>query len=111
MPELAGIAQADVLAVLDNVGDDEDFRVSGQQELLEHMDLQHTEAAAEGNLLFGADVLVAKHQHMVVEVRAVNPGEVFGGDCTGQVQADDFGTDSTGERTNFEALLLCAVDR
>jgi hypothetical protein len=51
VPELAGITQADVLAVLDDVGNDQDFRVVGQQELLEHVDLQHAEAAAEGDLL------------------------------------------------------------
>ncbi|MNH30084.1 hypothetical protein D3C79_903550 [compost metagenome] len=60
MPELASIAQTDVLAVFDDIGDDQDFRVTGQQKLFEHMDLQHTEAAAEGNLLFRGYVLVAK---------------------------------------------------
>jgi hypothetical protein len=51
VPELAGVTQADVLAVLDDVGNDQDFRVVGQQELLEHVDLQHAEAAAEIDLL------------------------------------------------------------
>jgi hypothetical protein len=53
MPELAGIAQADVGAVLDDVGNDQDLGVVGQQELLEHVDLQFAKAAAEGDLLFG----------------------------------------------------------
>lgn len=35
MPEFAGIAQADRLTVLDDVGNDEDFRVAGQQELVQ----------------------------------------------------------------------------
>lgn len=53
MPELAGITEADGLAVFDDVGNDEDFRMPYQQELLEHVDLQHAETAAEGDLLFG----------------------------------------------------------
>jgi hypothetical protein len=53
VPELAGVTEADVLAVLDDVGNDQDLRVAGQQELLEHVDLQHAKAAAEGDLLFG----------------------------------------------------------
>lgn len=53
MPELARIPQADRLAVLDDVRNDQDFGVVGQQELLAHMNLQHTETAAEGDLLCG----------------------------------------------------------
>lgn len=32
MPELAGVAEADGLAVFDDVGNDENFRMPGQQE-------------------------------------------------------------------------------
>ncbi|MNH30083.1 hypothetical protein D3C81_2018640 [compost metagenome] len=48
---------------------------------------------------------------MMVEMGAMNVGEILGIDCTGQVQPDDFGADDTRERTNFKALLLCAVDK
>ena len=53
MPKLTGIAQADGLTVLDDVGDDENLRVIGQQKLLEHVDLQRAETAAEGDLCSG----------------------------------------------------------
>ena len=66
MPELAGIAETDGLAVLDDVGNDEDLRMPWEQELLQHMDLQLTEAPAEGDLLRRGDALLAEHQHMVV---------------------------------------------
>lgn len=39
-----------------------------EQELLQHMDLQLTEAPAEGDLLRRGDALFAEHQHMVVQV-------------------------------------------
>ncbi|MNP46184.1 hypothetical protein D3C76_1401630 [compost metagenome] len=39
VPEFAGITQADVLAIFDDVGNDQDLGVASQQELLEHMDL------------------------------------------------------------------------
>ncbi len=110
VPELAGIAKADILTVLDDVGDDQDFRVAGKQKLLEHMDLQLAKAAAEGDLLFRADALVTEHQHMVVEVGAMNTGEILGADRPGQVQANELGADGTGERADFEGLRLGAVD-
>lgn len=104
MPELAGITEADGLAVFDDVGNDEDFRMPGQQELLEYVDLQHTETAAEGDLLFGGNALVAEHHHVMVQVRAMDAGEVLVIDRAGQVQADDFGTDSAAEWSDFEDL-------
>ena len=51
VPGSAGIAETDGLAVLDDVGNDEDLRMPWEQELLRHMDLQLTEAPAEGDLL------------------------------------------------------------
>ena len=83
MPELARIPQADGLAILDDIGDDQDLGVVGQQELFEHMDLQHAETAAEGDLLFGGDALVAEHDDVMVQVCAVDAGEVLLVDWTG----------------------------
>ena len=98
VPELASITQAYVATFLDDVGHDQDFRVARQQELLEHMNLQLAEAAAEDDLLFGADPLLPEHQHMVVKVGTVNALEIFGVDWFGQVQADDLGPHGTAER-------------
>nr|BFD38853.1 hypothetical protein FFPRI1PSEUD_03520 [Pseudomonas sp. FFPRI_1] len=76
----------------------------GQQELLEHMNLQHTEATAEGNLLFGADALVAEHHYVMIQVGAVDAGEVLVVDWPGQVEADDLGTYSPIQGADFESL-------
>ena len=104
MPEFTRITQADGLAVLDDVGDDQDFRVVGQQELFEHVDLQHAEAAAEGDLLFGGDALVAEHYDVVIQMRAVDAREVCVVDRAGQVQANDLGADAAGQWANLEGL-------
>jgi hypothetical protein len=47
---------------------------------------------------------------MVVQVGAMNTGEILGADRSGQVQADDLGAYGTGERADFEGLRLGAVD-
>ena len=38
-------------------------------EMVLHVDLQRAEAAAEVDLLFGRDALVAEHQHLMVRQR------------------------------------------
>jgi len=78
--------------------------VVGQQELLEHMDLQHAEAAAEIDLLLRGDLLIAKDHDMVIQVRAVNAREVLITYRPTKVKANDFGADGTIEGTNFENL-------
>ncbi|GLK61868.1 hypothetical protein GCM10017624_40320 [Azotobacter vinelandii] len=78
--------------------------MAGEQELLEDMDLQFAEAAAESDLLLGGDALLAKHQHPVVQEGLVNTGEIRRIDRKGQVQAEDFGTQHPTEGTDFERL-------
>ena len=92
MPEFACVSQADGLAVFNDVGDDQDFRVVGQQELFEHMDLQHAESTAEVDLLLGSDTLITENHDMMVQVRTMNAHEIFVVDRTGQIEADDLGT-------------------
>ncbi|GAB3402944.1 hypothetical protein GCM10027318_11590 [Massilia agilis] len=67
--------------------------MAGQLELAQHMDLQWAEAAAEGDLLLRRDVLVAEHQHMVVEVGTVDAREFFVGERRVQVQAEHLGAE------------------
>jgi len=76
-----------------------------QGELAQHVTLQRAEAAAECNVLVGRDALVAKHQHVVVEVRAVDAGEVVIGKRLGQIEADHFGAERRVERNDIEVLL------
>lgn len=106
MPVVAGIAQPDRLAagVLD-VGDDEDFRMVRQLEVLQHVDLQRPEAAAEVDVLARRDALVAEHHHVVVEVRLVQPGEVRIAERSRQVQPQHLGAQRrAGQRPDVEAL-------
>lgn len=104
MPELAGVPQADGLAVFDDVGNDENLGMPGQQELLEHMDLQHAKTTAESDVLFGCDALIAEHHDVIVQVGAVDAGEILVVDGSGQVQANDLGAYGIGEWTDVERL-------
>ncbi|MNJ60851.1 hypothetical protein D3C77_566120 [compost metagenome] len=47
---------------------------------------------------------------MVIKVGAMDTAEIFGIDRPGQVKADNLGADGTGERADFKALRLGAVD-
>lgn len=105
MPEVAGIAQADGLAVLLDVRDDQHLGVARELEFLLHVDLQRPEAAAERDLLRGRDALVAEHEHMVVEVCAVDAREILVGQRAAQVQADHFGAEGRVEGADDEAGL------
>ncbi|MDT4833750.1 hypothetical protein FQZ97_673710 [compost metagenome] len=71
------------------------------------MDLQRTEAPTEGDLLFRGDALVAEHQHVMIQMGAVDTGEVGVGQRPGQVQPDHLGTQGgTGEGTNLKGPRL-----
>ncbi|GLZ25692.1 hypothetical protein Pstu01_23610 [Stutzerimonas stutzeri] len=64
----------------------------GQQKLLEHVDLQRAETAAEGDLLLGGDALVTEHQQSVIEMGTMDTSEIGFVQRLGQVQANDFRT-------------------
>ncbi|MNS39891.1 hypothetical protein D3C72_721910 [compost metagenome] len=104
MPELAGVAQADVLAVFNDVGNDEDFRMPCQQELFEHVDLQYAKTTAEADVLLRGDALVTEHHHMMVQMRAVNADKVLIIDRAGQIEVEDFGAHRSAERADFKEL-------
>ncbi|MDT4878523.1 hypothetical protein FQZ97_1141220 [compost metagenome] len=75
-----------------------------QLELVQHVDLERPEAAAEVDVLCGRDALVAKDQHVVVQVRAVDALEVGGVDRLSDVEPDDLRTDRRIERPHLEGL-------
>jgi hypothetical protein len=102
MPEMAGIAQADGLAILDDVRDDQHFRLRGQLELAQHVDLQGTEAAAEIDLLLRRDALLAEHQHVMVEVGVVQALEVAQRQRLRQVQPQHLRAERRIERLDTE---------
>jgi hypothetical protein len=90
MPEMPGIAETNWLAVFQHVGDDQDLRVAGQLELTQHVDLQRPETAAEADLLVGRDALVAKHDHVMIQVSAMNALEIIVGKRLAQVKTGYF---------------------
>lgn len=67
------------------------------------MDLQRPEAAAEGHLLARRDALVAKHQHVMVEMGAVQFGEVVIVERIGCIEADHFGAERRVEGPDGKA--------
>jgi hypothetical protein len=48
--------------------------------------------------------LVAEHHDVVIQVRAMNAGEILVVDWPGQIQADNLGTDAAGQWSNLERL-------
>jgi hypothetical protein len=94
MPVHARINQANGHTVLIDIGEDHDFGVARELEALEHMDQQQANDSAEVHLLLQCDALVAEHQHMVLQMRAVDTGEVGGFEGLRQIQPQHLGTDS-----------------
>ena len=73
MPSEAGVRQANVLAVLVlDVGDHQNFRMVGQQIFLDHMDFQFAESAAQFDMAFVREPLVAKIDHNIVMESLLN---------------------------------------
>lgn len=79
----------------------------GRLEVLQHMDLQRAEAAAEIDVLARGDALVAEHQHVVRQVRAVDALEVLRADGPRQIEAHHLGAQRAGgplHRADIETL-------
>ena len=111
MPVVAGVAQADRLAVLAYVGDHQHFRRSRKPELAQHVDLQFAEAARKFDLLGRGDAGIAKHEHMVVEVGTVHAGQSGGADRARQVEPEHFGAERCVEGPDVELLEGSCVER
>ena len=75
MPVAAGVVDADVAIAVHDVGDDQYLGMLGMQILVEDMDLEIAEAAAERDLPGLVDALVAEQQHGVLV-----PGPLDGGE-------------------------------
>ena len=78
------------------VRDFQDFRMARQQELVEDMARQVAEAAAEGDMLLGTQILLAKDQDHMVQMRSVDGLEGFIVKRLRQVQADNLRAESIG---------------
>src|SRR5262245_42208815 len=76
MPVLAGVAQADRLAVLDDVGEDADLRAIAIRVAPAHRALNVAETAGEVAQLLRRQALIGKAQHAVLAERAQQRREV-----------------------------------
>jgi hypothetical protein len=81
--------------------------MAGQLELMQHMDFERPETAAEFDVRFGRHPLLAKHHDVVIEMRAMNAREIGVIDRPGDVETDDLGADRRIEWTDFESLGRC----
>src|SRR5579872_1989424 len=109
MPVMTGVAETDRLAVLDDVRDDQHLRITRQLELMQHVNLQRAEAATEGNLLIRRNALIAKHQHVMIQMRAVNACEILLAQRLAEIETQNFSADGAVERANFDAPGLIGM--
>lgn len=84
------VAKPDWLAVLHDVGNDQNLGVSRQLELMQYVNLQRTEAPAERYLLVGRDSLITKHDNVMIQMRAMNALEYIGRKRFAQVETCHF---------------------
>ena len=63
MPSAARIGIADRFAVLDDIGEHQDFRVPRKSKLRPRTDLKLSKSARKCNLLLGRQLLIAKDQY------------------------------------------------
>src|SRR5690606_15813798 len=78
----------------------QDLWMARQLELLQDMDLQRTEAATEIDMLLRCDILLAKHQHMMLGKGLAQLSEVWFAQGAAQVKVQDFGTQRSGKGTH-----------
>jgi hypothetical protein len=106
MPDVACVAQADGLAVLDDVGNAKNFWMPRQQVLAQNVNHQRPEAATKRNMLLGRDVLRAEHQQaLAFEEGAVHGGERLIVERSRQIEVDDLATE---RRVETVELTNCA---
>lgn len=112
MPVVAGITQTDGPSLfVEDMGDHQDFRLIGQQELTQHMNLQRAPVPEELDLLGRCDALIAEHRHMVVQIGAVPPVKVRRGERPAQIQPQQLGTQRRGQSTDLKALRNTGAHR
>ena len=94
VPVLAGAADADRLAVLGQVRDDDDLRsVRYAPALAENVELDLAEAAREGDLLRWRDILVAEKDDAMLVIRTLDRGEGRIVERLGQIDAANLGAE------------------
>jgi len=75
---------------------------------MQHVNLQRAKTAAERDVLLGRDLLIAEHEYVMVEMCAVNAGEIVGRKRFVQIEAEHFRADGRVERNDFEWLARAA---
>jgi hypothetical protein len=109
----ARVGESDRLASIENVRDHQDFRVSGEQVLLEDMDLELTEPPAERDLLVGRQLLIAKDDDRMLVIRVAHALERRRVELTRQIDADDLGADRriAAAESRSSSRLPCSLNR
>jgi len=67
----------------------------------ERVRVELAEPLSEGHLGVGREVLVAKHQHMVLIERGTNRGDRVIAQVASEVDSADFGTEQSGQWRKF----------
>ena len=80
-----GVGEADRLAILLHVGEDQDVGVLGMMELIDDVRLGRTEASSERNELRGRQSLVRNRQNLTVEKSILDVSERFVGQRFGEI--------------------------
>ena len=99
MPDLSG----DALGVLVGL-DEQDFGVALEQVRRRRVDVELAETAAELLVLLGRHFLIAEEDDDVFHQRVVDGGELFVGEVTAEIDAEDLRTDGWGKRADFDRL-------
>jgi hypothetical protein len=103
VPILAGPAYPDRVPVLGDVGHHDDLRAARDAPpLAEDIEFDLAEAAGEGDLLRRRDALVAKEDHAVFVVGALDRGECGIVERLRQIDAADFGAERGTGRDNLK---------
>ena len=102
MPVAARIVDPDVAAAVHDVGDDQDLGVLGVEVLVENVDLEVTEPAAEGDVPDRVEVLVPEQQDGMLV-----PGPLDGAEgrvvrITRKIHAAHLGAERRVEGTDFQ---------
>jgi len=73
-----------------------------QMKAVQHMNLQRTKAATEGDMLFRRDALIAQHHQAMFDQGGTDFGNAGVADRLMQIEAVDFGSERAVERTDVE---------
>ena len=102
MPHGAAVRQADIFSAFPLGRYHQDIGIAGQDRIVGRVMVERAEPLGKIDLLLRCQVLVAKHQDEMLQMRPVHLGEGFGVEGFAQVEANHLGAQRVGKGTNFE---------